>query len=576
MKVVRYRAAKEFALTYALSLATYFCVLTIVFPGYFSPLWPHHSDFYMITELANTPGASVRILQGARPAGYLFMYVIGMAGLHGAISIIVAICIFNATAVAMFTRRVFSLRFSGAYVVGLIAYFFAIFSSPAFYVFYTHDCLAQASMALLLCGGAIYSNYVARSQATASIILAMLCLLSFLFKETFVLSALTVSMGYALVSKGNFTARLSPFFIVLATAILALVHQKATGSPFVSGTGDYAISIAPGFVLNELSRYIAGIMNWFLAIGLVISGICALIDREQRTKHSFLLLVILVASFVSLLPNSIIRNHFYLGYSIGATYLLFSIFLLPFAVHVGRHYGLLAMSTASMVLLSPVGHSSSYKANQWVLLQEATQRNLLKAISENISSLPSSRSSRVLVSGITFPFSPFSRPKSLAEFIGNRSVRFDVVSYFEKALPSSIESVTFVHPDSVDPGVYDMVIALNMDGTLRYAITKPPKNIFFPEVDAEATTPSQAISAARAYLQYNQPAKASQILQAAILSTRSKDSYLFFFLGQAQEQQGLNAAARDAYERAVRLDSTSTPNPYFKDALNRLNSSGTN
>ena len=573
MKAMRYRAAKEFALTYALSLAIYICVLTIVFPGYFSPLWPHHSDFYMITELANTPGASAHILRGARPAGFLFMYVIGKWGLHGAISIIVAICIFNTTAVAMLTRQVFMLPFSGGYVIGLIIYFFSVYSSPAFYIFYTHDCLAQASMALLLCGGALYTNYVARSQAIASIVLAVICMLSFLFKETFVLSALTVSIVYALLSKGDLIARLSPFFIVLATSALALVHQKVTGSPFVSGTGDYAISIAPGFVLNEFMRYIAGTMNWFLVIGLVIAGTSVLANRERRTQYSILLLTILVAGSASLLPNSIIKNHFYLGYSIGAACILFSIFLLPFALHVGRHVGLISIATASLVLLSPLGHSSSYSSNQWVLLQEATQRNLLKAISENISRLPSAHTSRVLVSGITFPFSPFSRPKSLAEFLSNRSVRFDVISYSEAALPSSIENVTFVDPDLIDINVYDLVMALNLDGTLRYAIAKPPKNVIFPEVDAETTTPSQAISVARAYLQYNQPAKASQILQAAILSTPN-EPYLYFYLGQAQEQQGLNAAAQDAYERAVRSDSTLTPNPHFKAALDQLNSPG--
>lgn len=574
MKIIRTRAAKEFALTYALSFATYVFVLKFVFPGYFSPLWPHHSDFYMITELANTTDAITGILRGARPAGFLFMYVIGKLGLHGAISIIVAICIFNTTAIAMLTRRVFMLPLSGSYAIGLIIYFFSVYSSPAFYIFYTHDCLAQASMALLLCGGALYTNYVSRSQAIAFVALAMLCTLSFLFKETFVLSALTVSVGYALLSKGDLYARLSPIFIVLATATFALVHQKVTGSPFVSGTGDYTISISPSFVLNELWRYIAGTMNWFLAIGLLIAGISALVDRERRTQHSILLLIILVASFASLLPNSIIKNHFYLGYSIGATCLLFSIFLLPFALRVGRHIGLLLISTASLVLLSPFGHSSRYSENQWVLLQEATQRNLLKAISENISSLPSAHASRVLITGITFPFSPFSRPKSLAEFLANRSVRFDVVSYSDKALPHSIENVTFVDPDWVDPSVYDMVMALNMDGTLRYASTKMPINIVFPEVDAETTTSSLVIGVARAYLQYNQPAKASQILQAAILSAPN-DPYLYFFLGQAQEQQGLRAAARDAYERAVRSDGTSMPNPYFKAALDRLNSSGT-
>src|SRR5215213_344776 len=70
-----------------IALIVHAFVLKFFFPGYYSPLYPHHSDFYISIALAHSPNDFFQYsyLGYSRPLGMFFMKLIGFLGLHGAI-----------------------------------------------------------------------------------------------------------------------------------------------------------------------------------------------------------------------------------------------------------------------------------------------------------------------------------------------------------------------------------------------------------------------------------------------------------------------------------------------------------
>lgn len=79
------RSALRHAILEAIALAAIFLVvhalvLVYVFPGFYDPFWPHHSDYYIAQALAYNEGGVLQILTQPRPlALLLFRYSAGWA-----------------------------------------------------------------------------------------------------------------------------------------------------------------------------------------------------------------------------------------------------------------------------------------------------------------------------------------------------------------------------------------------------------------------------------------------------------------------------------------------------------------
>ena len=75
-----------------LALLIHGLVLYFVFPGYYSPLWPNHSDFYIPVALAQSNLAFTDYLRFPRPMGFIFSGLIGHLGTRGAMLVVIAVC----------------------------------------------------------------------------------------------------------------------------------------------------------------------------------------------------------------------------------------------------------------------------------------------------------------------------------------------------------------------------------------------------------------------------------------------------------------------------------------------------
>ena len=70
----------------AVVCGVYAAVLAYIFPGYFDPLYPIHSDVYFSPGLSARNPSLTAYFDWPRPAGYLAAHLFGLAGVRAMVS----------------------------------------------------------------------------------------------------------------------------------------------------------------------------------------------------------------------------------------------------------------------------------------------------------------------------------------------------------------------------------------------------------------------------------------------------------------------------------------------------------
>lgn len=144
--------ALVFVALFALALITHAVVLQFIYPGYYEPLWPLHSDFYLPTHINNSGLGVINYLSKPRPSGMVFFFLIGSLGVHGSIAAIIFVTLMNVTMTATVAKNILNISFNLQFLAAYISYLVLLFSHPYFYSFYAHDAFSQFSYFLLLIG----------------------------------------------------------------------------------------------------------------------------------------------------------------------------------------------------------------------------------------------------------------------------------------------------------------------------------------------------------------------------------------------------------------------------------------
>lgn len=579
-------------------------VLAFWFPGYYRPLWPHHSDFYIPAALAQSGFGLADYVRLPRPAAAMFLGAIGHLGIRGSMAAVLAVIFLNLVLVAALLRRVLRLRLSVAFASAFAGYSALVFAHPFFYVFATYDSVSQLSLLLLLLAAACWM----RAQGERSGIgwwlgAAALCQLAFLAKETYGPGAIVLAVAWgAWHWRRDWRRALAPSVTLAATLALALAINRLNASPFTgsadTATSPYHIVLAPASLVSEWTRYARDGLSAPTLVVLFLVVAATLLAPDRRWRWTVIPLA--VAGMLAWLPNAALPNHHDAGYAWGATPLLFApVLLVPFALAAIVPHGF-AWAAAPLVLLGTVagGHAPG---SDWVLQQEARQRKLLQSLKPMIARIAHERGgSRILVSGIDFPFSPFDHGLALRSMGAPHGTQFDVVQYQPRgpgipAFPSldAVPSgVRFVPAPLVDLAGSSEVWAFRSDGSLvrraaeseyraveqttGQAIGANP--LVYPALlDAFAGAAAagsreegfRMLSCGSALLAYgNASAAEGCLLKSAALIP--DNPYPWFYLGRLRENEGQFAAAREFYWRAVGADQRDAPNPAFRDAVERV------
>jgi tetratricopeptide (TPR) repeat protein len=516
-----------------------------------------------------------------------FFALIGNFGTRGAIAAVIALTIFNAAFSVFLLRRISGLQLSKSFLWFSIAYFFLLYSSPYFYVFYSQDAFAQLSFFLLVVGLAIYTVAYRRHLITASVVLFFFSLVAFLAKETYILSAVGLAGLYFIFSPASERlARLVPLSAIVFALILSLTIGLATKSVFLGlAGGPYQTDFSPFSLAREWLRYAADSLNLLSCTALVLAVLaCLLFDATKGKSNAAIAVFCILAASAAWLPNATLPQHYFSGYSWNGAYLLFlPIVLVASTVRRSTASVGLALVITAAVFASPVLNRRKYEGNAWTLQQEATQRNLLTVLRTKFVGLPLYRPTHVLITGQTFPFSPFSYPRALEEMEGGRQIYLGIVSYSSELIRDS-KTVHFLKPAAVDISRYDAVLELRPDGTLRDTTTSVLSDaaaigcpirwcfVLFP-VMADFTKPADGVFSASQYreiglmwLTYSEYAAAARAFRKST-ELDPRNPYTFFYLGNTLKIQGELTAAAAAYAHAVEIDNPANRNPYFQSSL---------
>lgn len=589
----------------ALGLVAHALALWLVFPGYYRPLWPHHSDFYIAPALAHAGFGLSDFMHLPRPTGALFLALIGHFGIHGAMLAVLLVVISNLVLLASLIRRALKLPLTSGFFAAFAGYAFLVFAHPYFYRFATYDAVSQFSLFLLLLAAGSWLHSRGQWNAVSAVAPFLLSVLAFLSKETYGLSALAVAGLVGLQHwRTQRSIALIPFLSLGLALLLALWVNHLNGSAF-TGAADlpespYRIDFSLGSLFGQCIQYAREGLNGISTGALLVTVLLTLAVPEIK-KYRAAFLLPLIAGALAILPNAALPNHHDAGYTWETIALLYLPFmLLPLVMQRSGNRWVAARALPAFALLGMVLHGPA-EGNQWVLEQEARQRRLIKDLSPLIANLKANApTQRILVTGINFPFSPFDHGLSLRELGLIASARFDVVSYFGHpggvpAIPQLDVVNSGVHvllPDEVASQAYDQVWVFRNDGslvqrvlrqeypTVVHAVPELPgidPLVYPPLLDArmdEKAAPSaelgfKLLNIGSALLGYENHEAAQYYLQRSH-SLIPDNPYPAYFLGVSYEKKGSLSEALRWFQRAVETDDRQNPNPAFTVAVSRV------
>lgn len=591
----------EIITLFVISALIHAAVLAFIFPGYYEPLWPLHSDFYLPADISNSGLGLLTYLNYPRPSGMAFFFIIGNLGIHGSIAAIILVTLLNTVITAKIAQSMLNINLNLQFITVYIIYLFLLFSHPYFYSFYAHDAFSQLSYLLLTIGVLVFSSLFRTSLKLATAIFFTLSLLAFLAKETFGATALGIALIWFIYHQKNSKSEaIAPFASVLIALTLTFVFNFSIKSSFVTNTSDaYKVDLNPISVLTTWFDYVSLGYNPASCIGLILIGILVCYKSFTKKKAATFFYITCILGFAaSLLPNSLLASHEHRGYSWTGAYLSFAIIFLLAAPEVKSKWGrkqflFFASIIFAAVLFNQAANTKKYSSdeNQWFLIQEETQKNLLISIETLTKNLDPKEEEKILITGVSFPYSPFRHANALNDFLSKYNAKIDVISYSLNTPVTKRSNYVSEIPVSaeIDISKYTRIWLFGNDGKFIYSLNNenadrlfPLKNyILFPEVatalkikylsfshEDELTDGYRLLNAGNAYLIYQQVDLATDAYKRS-LALIPENPFPWYMTGMQLEKQNKFEDAIIYFKKAVELDPGNL-NSNFKSALLRV------
>ncbi|MEO6315840.1 MAG: hypothetical protein ABIU63_02245 [Chitinophagaceae bacterium] len=468
-----------------LALLVHAIVLKFIFPGYYSPLYPHHSDFYIAPAMANSPGSffQYKYLGYSRPLGMFFLKIIGHLGVHGTILFTIINVAVNCSLTALLFRHLLGTLFGWPFIGLFCVYCLVLFCQPYFYTFYTQDLFAHLSYLFLLLGSILFYKFRDRNSVAACAALLTCAVCAFLCKETYALSALFIAFGWLLYYwRRSLRKAIYPLAIITTTLVAVLVFNILIKSVFINlkntlATNPYYIKTTIPSIYNEMARYAGeglNVASWLFIATSVFAGF--LFVKYNNRSAGYLLAGCIIAAFLSWIPNALIPNHHHGGYSFNGAYLLYlPVFSIPLIVQLRTVYLIPGYALLAFCLVSPFLNAKEYAKQWWILEQESNQRNLLYSLARLMRELqPAGDAQAILITGLTMPFYPFHHPNSLKSYANSKYAVYDVVNYSITVPGQRDDGVKFVRPLDVKVGDYAAVWMFAANGSILKNLAMSP------------------------------------------------------------------------------------------------------
>jgi hypothetical protein len=586
----RDRAARG-ALAFLFAAAIYWLCLRFLFPGYFAPLTPNHSDLY--TPVGFLERSFSEILTYPRPLTYVILRTSGLLGVQGSILVVVLAAIVAVLLASTMTVRWARARMS---LLGLACYLILVFGHPEFYFEHRHDSPGVFSCALVILAAEFWRRWLIENRWRQLGGCFALTLALGLVKETYFPSLLILLVTLVVAEQQWRFKRIVPALAgVCALLGLSFLISAAGFRRWIpAGAESYHISLAPPEVWGGFVYYLSHLFTWGTALALFVSLALLVRNRRKLVISSGMTL----AGIAALLPNSVLPNHLSEQYSWLAVPFCFAPLLLLAAPErdealepepggsgsFARRRRLAGLVVVFLTALSVWRYFPEYAStvHQWGIAQELENRGIMASFAQ-LRRLPPG--GRVLVAGVDTPLNPWIEPDFLKHEFGPHEWTVVIaVDRPDTELPPDHPSVHLRHAAEVNPDLFDHAFVYDGKGNLRQeydqaalvvAARSQPEAIVVPElaplVDRLRQAPDDHMALLRAgelCLNWGLDQQAEGYLRRSVEVTHDHDPYAFFFLGELKERQHDLAAAYTDYQRAVETDQEPR-NPVFQQAAER-------
>ena len=575
-----------------LAAAIHWVVLTFVFPGFYNPAEIFHSDFYLPAALARSNIPFQDLLGLPRPAGMVILKLIGGLGIRGAVFFTLTMILVNSVLTAIAFMYFCGRALDKAIYISFCLYIYLILTQPYFFTFAAHDALAPFSYFLLMAGAFGWLRYRHGNESVALTILGCSALSAFLVKETYVVSFVSLIVLLFAHEKDRIALVhvFKPVLVVLGALVFSLLINLHNGSPFTGGAGaaSYRIVLSPMSIVREWLSYIKAALNIssVAAISLIVIGLH--IQKARRELWSSV--TFFLAGLSGLIPNSVLPSHHFVGYSISGSSLIFCPLLLAGSFSNSRHWFFgFRVLLLIIVLSSSILWKKDYENNRWELEQGAIQERLMQGLEFGAKQIRTNKATKVLVSGINFPFDPFAYGQPIKPFSANGPISLDVLvykKYRENQLGIPASAVpTHLSADMARKKNYDQIWLFRANGNLLKIVNNPR---FVDTVDLYPELRQVVQGRFSDFLQNESDGYKFLVCGTTLLTyedwndaelclTRAasligSNPYSFYYLGVAQEKNGRLSEAEQSYEKAVSLDDNNQRNPAFSASLQKVRS----
>ena len=501
---------KRFALALGLALLAYWACLQFVFPGYFAPLDPLHSDYYLIPGITADGEPLSEKFHYPRPLGFLVLWTMGHLGLAGATAVIVAVTLINAALMVELWRRLAPFALSWWAVVLYLA---SLFAHPQFYLNHSHDTMATLSLAYLLLAMHCWLSW--RQGGRRSWYVAALLLLFVLAftKETYYPAAMLFWLVQVFdIPAGRRRWAVGFFAGVVALELTAVAVNLGARNAFIqpsaNPTDPYFMSLAPASLAAAFSKLLSYLFTPVLAVVTALSLVPAFAGTEPAASGGCVFRgrpLGAVAACGSAQPHRA-------GVRMGRCRTLPVAHLadlpgrvwprccLPQRLDVSPRATAIAFAAVSVI--SIVGwslHRGPYEFHRWRTEQQQILGNIQRALPRLRAAPADAR--EILVTGLKSPFHPFyiEHYESYIAFEFGRERRW-TVTMMRDAPRGGDDLVRRVSVQDVDLTNFDLACTFDPDGRLLRQISKqelqqaaassgetpPVDRILIPELEAPA------------------------------------------------------------------------------------------
>lgn len=472
-----FESRKELLFVIAATLLCYYFTLLWIFPLFFSPLYPHHVDFYHVYVWPTFFHSWIEILTTARcacNAGYLAVSNLASLNFHLYPLTMIIMTMANAVLTVAVARNMSGNNKLFLPVVPI--YLVAIFAHPFFYSIYTYQFCFNLSFFFTLLVMFIWTR-PRPPEDDASQDIKWLLPLTFLASFTYETHMVPMALFWAFQSVFSTGKRRKTAIIMLlassAFSASSLLYTRSQGAYFMRGGPEspYYVNASPSSIITVWAYYAkAWVANWQNAL-LMAVGVLGAYAAGKKWKEALLLIVMSAATLapVSLQPNHMFDSY----YSWSAVPLSFAVILMfaPGGMSVigGRIAKFLPTSRAVCVTLTVLilfitalslrnYTKEHYPRMYWHVQMEDINRNILRSfpyIKQNLRP-----GQKVLVARLCFPFHPF-KEKFLDGLIG-KSLFIDWT-----ILPAEKDSlIKKPGTDETDLTAYDHIFLYHNDGRL--------------------------------------------------------------------------------------------------------------